>query len=66
MASAFFFSYNRKEVQSMYWIERLEQVDEDDPNSEQVWVLYSVTCYKEIAFRYMQMSGFRVTKHEGV
>ena len=66
MASAFFFSYNRKEVQSMYWIERLELVDEDDSNSEQIWVLFSVTMYKEIAFRYMQMPGFRVTKHEGV
>lgn len=50
----------------MYWIEQLEYVDEDDPNSEQVWVLFSVTMYKEIAFRYMQMPGFRVTKHEGV
>ena len=66
MASAFSSPIIGKEVQSMYWIEVLEQVDEDDPNSEQVWVLYSVTCYKEIAFRYMQMPGFRVTKHEGV
>ena len=66
MASAFFFSPNRKEVQSMYWIERLELVDEDDPNSEQIWVLFSITIYKEIVFRYMQMSGFRVTKHKVV
>jgi len=49
----------------MYWIEQLMLEDEDDPNSEQIWVLISVTMYKEIAFRYMQMSGFRVTKHEG-
>lgn len=50
----------------MYWIERLEYIDEDDPNSEQVWVLYSVTMYKEIAFRYMQMHGYRITKVKGV
>lgn len=50
----------------MYWIERLELEDEWDPDSEQIWVLYSITSCKELAFRYMQMEGYRVTKKGAV